>query len=82
MGRSKIIFLALLPQFLPTGCLLRCAWQLFYQMGQSQYDFRLRDMPMAIYLQFSFVCSEKYVASPTVESVQKIKGFEGSKQRF
>ena len=31
---------------------------------------------------FSFFCSKKYVASPTVESVQTLKGFEGSKQRF
>ena len=36
---QKIIFLALLPKFLPTGCLLPCAWRLFYQMGQSQYVF-------------------------------------------
>ena len=74
-------FLALLPQFLPTGCLLRCAWRLFYQMGQSQYVF---SFPRYGHLcaGFFFLCSKKYVASPTVEFCSDNKRISGKQTKI
>lgn len=65
-------FLALLPKFLPTGCLLRCAWPLLF--------FRFRDM--AIYAEVSFFCSEKYVASPSVEFCSDNKRIWGKQTKI
>ena len=74
-GVKKNHFLALLPQF------LRCAWRSFYQMGQSQYVF---SFPRYGHLcaGFFFLCSKKYVASPTVEFCSDNKRISGKQTKI